>query len=64
MVTRKLPPTAYLERQRIVANHEQTISNFRQSPIPRVHEEQLVMIAPVKKRQFLRVQVTVLVRRA
>jgi len=47
-----------------VTNHNQTISDLLQHPIPTVHAEQMVMKAQVKKRQFLRVQVTVKVRRA
>ena len=44
-------------RLKFVTNHKQSISDFRQRPIPSVHEEQNVMKAQVKKRQFLRVQV-------
>jgi len=63
-VTGMLPPTSYLEWLKFVTNHEQTISDFRHRPIPRVHEEQIVMKAGVKKMRFLRVQVIVKVRRA
>ena len=56
-VTGKLLRTSYLEHLKFVTNHEQTISDFRQRPIPRVHEEQIVMKAQVKQMQFLRVQV-------
>ena len=63
-VTGKLLPTSYLECLKFVTNHEQTMSDFRQRPIPWVHEEQIVMKAWVKKMQFLRVQVIVKVRRA
>jgi hypothetical protein len=61
-VTGKVPPTSDLERRMFVTDHEETISDFPQSPIRRVHEEQIVMKARVKKWQFLRVQVTVKVR--
>jgi len=61
-VTCKLSPTAYLEHLKLVTNHKQMISDFCQCPIPRVHEEQIVMKAQVSKRHFLRVQVTVKVR--
>jgi len=56
-VTGKVMPTAYLERLKFVTNHQQTISDFRQNPIPNVHEEQIVMKAQVKKRQLSTVQV-------
>jgi len=58
----KLPPTAYIECLKFVTSHKQTISDFRQCPIPRVHEEQIGMKAWVKKKQFLRVQEIVKVR--
>jgi hypothetical protein len=45
-------------------NHEQTISDFRQTAIQMVHEEQIVMQARVKKMQFQRVQEIVKARRA
>jgi hypothetical protein len=48
----------------MVANHKQSLYNLSQCPIPRVYEEQLMMKAGVKKRQFLRVQVIVKVRGA
>jgi len=51
-------------RLKVVTNHQQMISDFRQQPIPRVPEEQIVMKAGVRTTQFLRVQVTVKVRRA
>jgi len=63
-VTGKLLPTTYHECLKFVTNHSQSISDFRHRPIPRVHEEQIVTKARVKKRQFLRVQVIVKVRRA
>jgi len=63
-VTGKLPPNAYLERLMFVTNHKQTISDFHQCSISRVHEEQIVMKARVKKRHILRVQVTVNVMQA
>jgi hypothetical protein len=44
---------SYLERLKFVTNHEQTISDFCQRPIPRVHAEQILMKARVKKMQFL-----------
>jgi hypothetical protein len=49
---------------KFVTNHKQTISDFLQRPIPRVHKDQIVMKARVRTTQFLRVQVTVKVRRA
>jgi len=64
LVTGKLAPAGYFERLEFMTKHTQTISDFRQCPIPRVHEERIVMKARVKKRQFLRVQVTVKVRGA
>jgi len=64
MVTGKLPPTAYLEYLNCATNHKQTISDFRQCPIARVHEDEIVMNAWVKRRQLRRVQVTVKVRLA
>jgi len=63
-VTGKLPPTTCYECLKFVTNPKQSISDFRQCPIPRVYEEQTVTKAQVKKRQFLRVQVIVKVRRA
>jgi hypothetical protein len=63
-VTGKLTPTSYLEPLMFVINHEQTISDFRQTAIQMVHEEQIVMQARVKKMQFQRVQEIVKVRRA
>ena len=63
LVTGKLPPTTYLERLKFMTNYKQTISDFRQPLIRRVHEEQIVTKAGVKKTQFLRVQVIVKVRR-
>ena len=60
--TGKPPPTAYLERLQFVANHKLSISDFRQCLIRSVREEQIVMKAHVKKRQFLRVHVSVKVR--
>ena len=59
MGDRQAPPTAYLERLKFVPNLKLTPSDFCQHPIPSVHEEQIVMKARDKKRQFLRVQVTV-----
>jgi hypothetical protein len=44
---------------KLVTNHKQTISDFLQQPIPRVHKDQMVMKARVRTTQFLRVQVTV-----
>jgi len=49
---------------KFVTNLKQTLSDFRQCQIRSVHEEQIVMKAPVKKTQLLRVAVTVKVRRA
>jgi len=63
-VTGKLPPTTSLKRLKFVTNHQQTITDFRQLPIPRVHEEQIAMKARVKKRRCLRVQVIAKVRQA
>jgi hypothetical protein len=62
--TGKLPPTLYLECLKFVTNQKLTISDFPQCLILRVHEEQIVTKARVKKRQFLRVQVIVKVRGA
>jgi hypothetical protein len=39
--------SGYLERLRFMTNHKQTISDFRQCPIPRVHEDHNVMKARV-----------------
>jgi hypothetical protein len=47
----------------IVTHHKQTISSFRQHPIPQVDEQPIMRTARDKKRQFLRVQVTVKVSR-
>jgi hypothetical protein len=58
-VTGKLPPSSYLECLKFVTNHKQMVSDFLQRPIPRVHNDQIVMKSPVKKSQFLRVQVIV-----
>ena len=49
---------------KFVTNHKQTISDFLQCPIRRVHKDQIVIKARVRTMQFLRVQVTVKVRRA
>jgi len=54
----------YPERLKFETNHKQTISDFRQHPIPRVHEVQIVMKAWIKNWQFLSIQVTVIVRQA
>jgi hypothetical protein len=51
-------------RLRFTTNHRQTISDVLQRAIPREHAEQIVMKACVRTMQFLRVQVTVKLRRA
>jgi len=51
-------------RLKCVTNHIQTISDFLRSPIARLDEEQNLMTARIKTTQFLKVQVTVKVRRA
>ena len=57
LVTGKLLPSAHLKRLKFMTNHKRTISDFHQYPIPRVHEEKIVMKARVKKWQLLSVQV-------
>jgi len=63
-VTSKLQPTIYLQWVKFVTNDKKKISDFRQRPIPRVHEEHILINTWVMKRQFLWVQVTVKVTRA
>jgi hypothetical protein len=63
-VTSKFLPAAYSGRFNFVTNHEQKKSDFGQCPIPRVHEEQMVMNAQGEKWQFLGVQRIVIVRLA
>ena len=63
-VTGKLLPTSYFVCLKFVTNHKQTKADICQCPILRMHEEQIVMKARVKKMQFLRVQVIFKVRRA
>ena len=63
-VISKFPPSGLLDHVKFVTNPKQTISHYCQRAIGRVHEDHIVMKAQVRKRQFLRVQVTVKVWRA
>jgi len=64
LVLGKLLPTASLECLKFVTRLKQTISDFHQCAIPRVHELVIARKSRLKNRQFLRVLVTIKVREA